>query len=140
MIICCLMKTNTQTTTALSSGKHLLIIWWSSVNYLNYLTKNKAYHLVIICCLITNKQTNKQTNMLIIWWSYIIWRKKQPNKACHLMIISWFDVDYLTMYKQTNRQLMIICNCWLSHVRKKERNVFNYLKIIFLNNLTIWWW
>ena len=127
MIICWL--TNKQTK---------LFIWWSSLISLsdkketNKQKTNKAYHLVIIFwslddhLLSENKQTNKQTKLIICWlsviicWSFddyllIIWQQtnKQTNKQTkfiicwlmiicdHLLIILWLSIDNMTTNKQT---------------------------------------
>ena len=106
----------------LSSGNHLMTIWWSSNKH-----TNKAYHLVIIWwsfddyLLIFWQQTNNQTikaykYLVIICLSFndhILTMNKQTNTACHLVIIWWsFDDNLMIIWwssiilKQTNIQII----------------------------------
>ena len=64
-----------------SFDDNLLIIWWSSIDYM----------------------TNKQTN-LIIWWSFYDHLLYDNNKAYHLLIIWWSSV----IWHQTNKQINVI--------------------------------
>ena len=94
---------------------------------------------MIICCLIPNKHTNKQslssgklsninklTKFIIEWSSddQLLSDNKQTKKAYHLVIICWlFDYHMLSDNKQTHKQtkfiiwwssivhLMTICKC-----------------------------
>ena len=110
-MIICLLSDNKQKN--LSSGDHLMTVWWSSVIWQQTNTQTiKQKKLVNICSLFddillfiwqqTNKLTNKAYHLLII--------------CDHLLIIWRLSIDNITTNTETNKQtnrdyhLLIICD------------------------------